>query len=64
MIHKNYLVTFLGILFLGATQYTPADAANWFKIQGVSNPSWGKGKVLGWLEPDYSMTNGTNAIWG
>ncbi|MDE2186606.1 MAG: porin [Betaproteobacteria bacterium] len=60
MFHKNDLVTFLGILVLAATQCLPAEAANWFKIQGISNPAWGRGKVLGWLEPDYSTIDGSN----
>ncbi len=60
MLHKNNLVTLLGILVLATMPCTPAKAANWFKIQGISNPAWGKGTVLGWLEPDYSMIHGSN----
>ena len=31
-----------------------AHAANWFEIQGVSPPGWGRAHVSGWIEPDYT----------
>ena len=37
-----------------ALSAAPAQAANWFEAQGVSNPAWGRGRILGWIEPDYT----------
>lgn len=49
-----------GLLCLSTIFCTTANAANWFEIQSSSLPAWGKGKLIGWVEPDYSSINGPN----
>ena len=39
----------------------PTWAANWFEVQGVSNPAWGRGKLMGWVEPDYTRKQADTA---
>ena len=47
---------------LGAVLTGPgAYAANWFELQGISNPAWGKGHVSAWIEPAYTRFDATEA---
>ena len=31
-----------------------AHAANWFELQGIANPAWGKAHASAWIEPAYT----------
>lgn len=55
-----------GVALAGASLLfvAPARAANWFEIQGVSNPAWGRGKLSGWIEPVYTSKQAGTASNG
>ena len=38
-----------------------AYAANWFELQGISNPAWGKAHLSGWIEPAYTRIDASEA---
>ena len=38
-----------------------AHAANWFELQGVSDPAWGRGRASAWIEPAYTRFGGSAA---
>ncbi len=51
-----------GAALLSAVLAGPgAHAANWFELQGVSNPAWGKAHVSAWVEPAYTRIDGAAA---
>ena len=38
-----------------------ANAANWFELQGMSNPAWGKAHLSAWIEPAYTWIDSSAA---
>ena len=57
---KMTAIRFATLALIGGGICQSAYATNWFDIQTVSNPDWGYGKVIGFLEPSYTnFTTGT-----
>lgn len=62
---KNIIALQLASMSLLGGGFCPsANAANWFEIQTVSLPEWGKGTFFGFLEPTYTDMKYTPAING
>ncbi|MHB0991158.1 MAG: hypothetical protein ACYC3O_06730 [Burkholderiales bacterium] len=51
---KRKLAALVSIALFGGGVCQSVYAANWFEIQTVSLPEWGKGTFFGFLEPTYS----------
>lgn len=52
------------LALLGSSLCQPAYATNWFQIQTESLPEWGKGTLIGFVEPNYTDTKYTPATNG
>ncbi|MHB1677611.1 MAG: hypothetical protein ACYCSS_08775 [Sulfuriferula sp.] len=52
------------LALIGGSICQPAHATNWFQVQTESLPEWGKGTLIGFLEPNYTDAQHTPATNG
>ncbi|HET9112273.1 MAG TPA: hypothetical protein VFN66_00225 [Burkholderiales bacterium] len=62
--HKKIVALLFGLALFGGILVQPAYATNWFQVQTEALPEWGKGTLIGFLEPNYTETKYTPASNG
>lgn len=58
---KTFALRLATLALLGSCICQTAHATNWFEIQNVALPDWGKGTLLGFIQPTYTNFDYTAA---